>query len=69
MEDDKMKLNLLERFKVLAILPNESDFATLKIVKDLQSSLGVTEAEFKEFEIVQNFEAGTTKWNEKGKEE
>ena len=60
-----MKLNVTERLTILSILPKESDFLTLKIVRDLQASLGLNESEWKEFEIKQN---GTNvSWNpEKG---
>ena len=59
-----MKLNLLERFTILQILPAEGNFSTLKINRDLQESLAPTEKEFKDFEIVQEDER--TRWNQKG---
>ena len=60
-----MKLNLIERLKVLQILPTEGNFITLNIVQKLKESLAPTEEEFKEFEIVEN--AGNISWNEKGR--
>jgi len=62
-----MKLNLGERFTTLGILPKEGNFTTLKIVRDLQSTLAPNESEFKEFEIKQENEQ--IKWNKKGIEE
>jgi len=62
-----MKLNLLERFKILQMLPQEGNFVTLNIVKTLQENLAPTEEEFKKYEIIQ--EGEQTKWNEKGLEE
>ena len=62
-----MKLNIAERFMVLGMLPKESNFTTLKIVRQLQESLSLTEAEFKEFDIKQ--EGQQIKWNNKGIEE
>ena len=62
-----MKLNLLERLKVLQILPAEGNFATLNIVKTLRESLAPTEKEFKDFGIVEK--DGAISWNEKGREE
>lgn len=59
-----MKLNLLERFTILQVLPKEGNFATLNIVRKLQEALAPTEKEFNEFGIVQ--ENNQTKWNEKG---
>lgn len=58
-----MELNILERFKILQILPQEGNFATLNIVRDLQTSLSPTEEEFKDFEIKQV--GDQTSWNEK----
>jgi len=61
-----MKLNIMERLLALGILPKESNFVTLKIVRDLQGTLSLNEEEMKEFEVEQ---AGTDiKWNDKGKE-
>ncbi len=62
-----MKLILLERFTTLGILPKESNFATLKIVRELQEALSLSEAEVKEFELKQD--GGQYKWNKKGNEE
>jgi len=46
-EPFKVKLNLFERLIVLALLPQEGSFATLKIVRDLQMELAPTEEEYK----------------------
>jgi len=62
-----MKLNILERFKLLQILPQEGNFMTLTIVRKLQETLSLTEAEYKEFEVKED--GVTTTWNEKGREE
>ena len=62
-----MKLNLLERFKILKTLPQEGNFSTLKIVRHLQESLSPSEEEYKEFGIKQDGEQLT--WTEKGLEE
>jgi len=63
----KVKLNLMERFLVLQLLPKENNFATLKIVRLLQERLSPSEDEFKEFEVKQEGEKIT--WNIKGNEE
>lgn len=64
----KMKLNVMERMVVLQVLPAESNFVTLKIVRDLQQNLiGFSEAELKDFEIKQ-LEDGRVSWNVKGAE-
>jgi len=62
-----MKLNLLERFTLLQILPTEGNFTTLNIVRDLQKVLALSEEEFKEFGVVQ--EGDKTTWNKKGRED
>ena len=43
----KIKLNLFERLVVMSLLPTESNFITLKIVRDLQTNLAPTEEEIK----------------------
>ena len=62
-----MKLNVLERITALGILPEAGNFATLKIVQDLQRALALTEAEYKEFGVSQKGDQLT--WNSKGLEE
>ena len=66
-----MKLNVSERFAALKILPKETDFVTLKIVRQLQDELALSEKELKEFEVetVQQGQYIQTKWNEKGNKE
>ena len=43
----KIKLNLFERLVVMSLLPAESNFITLKIIRDLQTVLAPTEEEYK----------------------
>ena len=62
-----MKMNVLERLTLLQILPKESNFATLEIVRELISNVGLNEADYKEFEI--NQKDGLITWNEKGGED
>ena len=62
-----MKLNLIERFTILNLLPKETNFATLKIVRELQKVLSTSEEEFKKYEIKQVEDKIT--WNVKGNEE
>jgi len=62
-----MKLNLSERFSLLNILPQEGNFVTLKIIRDLTSGLAPNDKEFKEFDIKQrpgaNIQETETTWN------
>ena len=62
-----MKLNVMERVTLLGILPKESNFATLRIVSELQKVLGLSEEDHKNFGITQ--EGNNINWNDKGKEE
>jgi len=58
-----MKLNVLERISVLQILPKESNIAMLKIVRDLQGLLALSEAEV--ISIGFKVEGDNMLWNEK----
>jgi len=62
-----MKLNLLERVVLLNILPQESNFITLKIVNDLKNSLSFTEEEYKYYNVKQDNSKIT--WDLTGNEE
>jgi len=62
-----MKLNLLERIVLLNILPQESNFITLKIVNDLKNSLSFTEEEYKYYNVKQ--EGDRINWDLTGNEE
>ena len=48
-----MKLNVPERLILLQIVPKEGNFLTLKVVRDLTSTLAMNDEEFKEFNILQ----------------
>jgi hypothetical protein len=62
-----MKLTVLERLNLLNLLPQKEDISVLKIVRDLENTLSLTEEEFKEFGV--KLENDRTSWNEKGLEE
>ena len=66
-----MKLNVAERFTALKILPQETDFVTLKVVRDLQDTLALSEEELKKFDVQTSREGSyiQTKWNEDGNKE
>jgi len=49
----KEKLNLSERFALLGLLPQEGNFATLKVVRKLKESLSLTEEEIKYYDLKQ----------------
>jgi len=62
-----MNLTVLERLILLQILPKEGNFVTLRVLRSLTSSLGLSEGDIKEFEVKQDGEIAT--WNNKGNEE
>ena len=66
-----MKLNLFERLMIQQILPQEGNFATLKILNSLKMSLAPSEDEYKEYNIRTVEENGASKiiWDIRGTEE
>ena len=60
----KVELNLAERIALMEILPEEGNFITLKIIRDLKSLIGMKETDFKKFGIVQ--EGDKITWNPEG---
>lgn len=65
----KVGLNLAERLVLMQILPKEGSFVTLKILRDLNSKLGVNSEEYTEFEIKEDKESQQVFWGQKGNEE
>ena len=57
-----MKLNVSERLTLLQGLPQEGNFLTLKIIRDLTEVVGLNEKEFKEFGIKEA--EGQVSWNQ-----
>ena len=64
-----MNLSVHERLMVLSALPQQGDYATLKILMNLRLSLSFTEEEVKEFGITSDLEARTTSWEKNGEAE
>jgi len=60
-----MKLTVSERFVLLGVLPPEGNFATLRVIRDLQKNLSFSEKEIKDYSIKIGFDNGTStaKWN------
>lgn len=50
-----MKLGILERIRLMEILPLESNYITFRILTDLKKALSFTEKEIKQFKIKQVF--------------
>lgn len=64
-----MKLSIQERIYLSGVLPKESDFSTLKIVRDLENDLSLSETEYKKYDIVAKAQGGrlVMEWNDAGK--
>lgn len=56
-----MKLNLAERFEALRLLPEQGNFATLKIINDLRSNLAPSEEDHEKFKLHQ--EGNQIRWD------
>lgn len=57
-----MKLSTLDRISILSILPKQGDILTLRIVRELESTIGFTEAEHKRLNF--RTENGRIYWDE-----
>lgn len=57
-------LNVGERIVLMQLLPKEGNFATLRLLRDMNAKIGLSADELTEFEVVQ--EGINTKWNQKG---
>lgn len=55
-----MKLRVAERLMLLNLLPQEGDITTLRVVRDAQSVIGLSEEELKALELKQ--EEGRVIW-------
>lgn len=58
-----MKLTMGERFTVLSVLPEQGNFATITIMRELRESLSPTEDEHKTYGIV--VEGEQIRWSPK----
>lgn len=63
-----MKLSILERLMIMNILPKESNFLTLKIIRELQTNLSFSEEEIS-FYKMETLENGNIKWDDKKEQE
>lgn len=64
-----MILTVSERLALLGVLPQEGNFATMKILNDLRMNLSYTEKETKEWGIKHDEEAQLLTWKENGEAE
>jgi len=61
-----MLLSIGERLQLLQVLPQKGDYSTGKILTQLRLSLGLTEDEFKEWEIEHDLENNRVLWKVDG---
>ena len=59
----KVSLNVSERLHLIPVLPQESNFVTLRMIRELVGKLGLSAAEFEEFGVKQ--EGNKMFWDEK----
>ena len=57
-----MELTVAERVRILDMLPQQGDFVTLRIIRDLQGDLSFSEEEIKEWDV--QYQAGRVLWDE-----
>lgn len=62
-----MKLSVGERLVLLSVLPQEGDFTTLKIIRNLKDDLSFTEEEHKLYQF--QFEGEQVIWENNGDKE
>lgn len=61
-----MKLTLGQRIQILQIIPNKGDIKTLRIVKDLESKLTITQEEIVKYEFTVTEDGKNYTWNKEG---
>jgi len=54
-----MQFTVIERITLMSVLPEESNFVTLRILRDMKKDLSFTEKEIKDFNVVINKERVT----------
>lgn len=64
-----MLLGVLDRIRLLQILPKQGDFLTLRIIHELRQSLSFTEQETAEFGLEVDAENDRVRWNQQATRE
>jgi len=60
-----MKLSLKERLAMQGLYPQNSNFVTQLLVKDVAEKVTLTQAELKKYKVVVNDRDGTIRWDQK----
>ena len=61
-----MELSVRERLVLLSVLPQEGNFITLKVVRQLREALSFSEEELKQYQFVQS--EGRVTWDDKAEQ-
>jgi hypothetical protein len=64
-----MLLKLLERIQILSVLPSKGDIKTLKVVKDIDTKITITQDEILKYDFKVSEDGKNYLWNELGKTE
>ena len=62
----KIGLTLMERLRLMDILPAEGNVVTLRMIRTLKAKLGPSAKEAKDFGIIVGPEPGKVQWGQKG---
>ena len=62
-----MKVTLVERIQILTLLPEKGDLKTLRIVKDIESKLVITQDEIVNYNFKLTEDGKAYSWNEEGR--
>lgn len=57
-----MQLTVFERYMLIAILPTEGDFTTVRYLSKLRERLGLSEKEEEDFKVVTDKATGNKTW-------
>lgn len=57
------EMNIQERLLVLNLLPKEGSILTLRVIKDIIKTVGLSDKEIQEWEVKQT-ETGSVTWNQ-----
>lgn len=64
-----MKFNVAERLLILQLIPKEGTYLTLKVLRQLQDVVALSEEDIKTFEVHLDEDKKQIVWNSKGAED
>lgn len=66
-KETKVKLNIGERFHLIALLPEQGNYVTFKTLRKLRETLAPNEAEASEYGFVDEYQCTNVDYDERGK--